>query len=170
MDKVIFAVWNVSYDGKELLDKIKEYFISKLNKPIAIIVEDLKRLGSTDYDEDKEVKAVIVFGKTAANYLSSHLMVVVPGVEEMMPHCMPWLENKKALMEALNEVAESLNKPPVPPTHVSLETKEKVSVGLTACDINITKNEVEHVKRIRDILGGGKIVITKGDIKIEVEE
>jgi hypothetical protein len=46
---------------------------------------------------------------------------------------------------------------------------ENTTIGLENTDILISEQEAEYLKKIKDIFGGGKMTITKGDIKIEVE-
>ena len=47
---------------------------------------------------------------------------------------------------------------------------EGITIGLAETDILVTESEAEYLKRIRDLFGGGKVIITKGDLKIEIEE
>ena len=47
--------------------------------------------------------------------------------------------------------------------------KEGVKFG-DLQQITITEKEAEHLKKIKDILNGGKIIIRKGDIEIEVSD
>jgi len=50
-----------------------------------------------------------------------------------------------------------------------VEAPNGITVGGAGADIQITEEEAIHLKKIKDILGGGKIVIQKGDLRIEVE-
>jgi len=168
MKKVVFAVWHASGKDMKFLEKVEEYFISKLDVPVKVKVDDLKSIGSVVYGDD--IEGVVVFGKTASNYCSFDSRILAPGVKEMLPDHEGFMANKKILLDTLELLAKNLNGPEELVVQACVETPEKVSVGLTGCDINITEAEAIHLKRIRDILGGGKMVITKGDLRIEVTE
>ena len=48
--------------------------------------------------------------------------------------------------------------------------KNKIKLGNTSiCDIKITEKEAEYLKKIKDLLDGSKIIITKGDLKLEIQ-
>ena len=50
-----------------------------------------------------------------------------------------------------------------------VETKEKITIGEEDTDIKITKQELEYLEKLKQLLSGSKMVIIKGDLRIEVE-
>ena len=44
-----------------------------------------------------------------------------------------------------------------------------VTVGLKDTDIQIMPEELEYINKLKTLLKGSKVIITKGDLKIEVE-
>lgn len=81
-------------------------------------------------------------------------------------------ETRKQVLEDIQRLARNIytdyeNEVHKPDAHV--ETPAGVTVGQTACDIEITPEELEYLKELRKLLDGSKIVIIKGDIRIEVE-
>jgi hypothetical protein len=48
--------------------------------------------------------------------------------------------------------------------------KDNINVGIGIGDISLTEEEVDNLLKIKKLLDGSKIVITKGDIKLEVEQ
>ncbi len=66
-------------------------------------------------------------------------------------------------------ISDRLAQIEAPPVTKVVETEEEITVGGIGADIQMTLEEAEHLKKIKDLLGGGKMVITKGDLKIEVE-
>jgi len=71
--------------------------------------------------------------------------------------------------EVFKEVIETINK-------ANSKTETEVYVehqGVTfgpGGDINITEEEAEYLKKIKDIIGGGTVTITKGNIKLKIED
>jgi hypothetical protein len=50
-----------------------------------------------------------------------------------------------------------------------VELANGTTVGIGAGDIQLTQSEVDNLLKIKELLNGCKIVIYKGDIRIEVE-
>jgi hypothetical protein len=146
-------------------DEVK--FIWKIQNALEKITDvklDNVMLEMTDsYARLPEGEWFVSFGESFGNENT----YVLPSADDMMSD-----DSLKA--EGWNEVkvlAEELNSIRIPiakPDSVAVE-KEGITFGGIGADIQITTDDAEHLKKIRDLLGGGKMVITKGDLKIEVE-
>jgi uncharacterized FlaG/YvyC family protein len=55
-----------------------------------------------------------------------------------------------------------------PSSSAYVEVKEGVTAGINNSIFNFTLEEVEHLKKIKELLGGGKIIFTKGDTRLEI--
>ena len=53
-------------------------------------------------------------------------------------------------------------------TEVHVETPDGTTVGQIGTDIVVTEAEAEYLSQLKELLKGSKVVVTKGDIKIEV--
>jgi hypothetical protein len=51
-----------------------------------------------------------------------------------------------------------------------VEVKEGITAGVNNAIFNFTLEEVEHLKKIKELLGGGKIIFTKGDTRLEIHD
>jgi len=173
MIKIAFVTWNMNKEESELLDKIHLYFRGLLEgKTLEIRIDDLKTLGETSYDYP-----CMVFGKQAINYITSSSINnwTLPSLKSMLPEDKFHKQNKLIAFDTLKEVASFLldsseTTKDEEPTQAYVETKERLTVGAGGFDFNMTEDEANHIKKIRDILGGGKMIITKGDLRIEVEQ
>jgi len=74
-------------------------------------------------------------------------------------------QKMKEIGEQLVVIAEQEREP----TNSHVEMANGVTVGKTCTDISISKEEASYLKQLKELLGGSKIVITKGDTRIEVE-
>ena len=52
---------------------------------------------------------------------------------------------------------------------VELYGEETVGIGEGVADIQLSQSEIDNLLKIKELLNGCKIVLTKGDIRIEVE-
>ena len=160
-------VWKATKEDEEILNSLMLYVQGKLVGPVIYKIIDL----SSQEDTGKGI-VTIAFGPQASRFLS--------GFKESDVYIFPKPElltnngvNTKRRMEAvvkLDKIAARIHRAQTEkPTKIHLETEEKVTIGKEACDINVSEEEAEYLKKLRDLLGGSKIVVTKGDIRIEVE-
>lgn len=107
----------------------------------------------------------IYFGEDAKNY-SEHKeakgLWTMPTVKKLSKDRK---NNIVVLKKILTEIKEKTEKP----VQVYTETEDGITLGKEACNINITEQEVQYLKSLRDLLQGSKMIISKGDIKIEVQ-
>jgi len=166
MKELAFVVWDAGEKERKLLDGI-EVYVRKLFKDekVKIQIDDLKAIGETSYDIP-----CIIFGGVADTCAEYKERWLVSDLKMMLPDHEGFMKHKKSTMDVLTEAVSHLLAAKEPePISTHLETPEGITVGPDGCQINITEAEAIHLKNIKDILGGGKMVITKGDLKIEVE-
>ena len=166
MKELVFVVWGANKKETELIEGIKKYTENLFgDQEVEITVDDLKTLGEKTYETP-----CVIFGgvaRSGANYQSGWL---VPSLNMMLPEQDGYIKYKKKTMDTLAQaVAYILTAKKPEPTTTCVETPEGITVGPDGCQINITEAEAAHLKKIKEILGGGKMIITKGDVKIEVE-
>jgi hypothetical protein len=87
-----------------------------------------------------------------------------PSIKELMESEEARKNTKEKLKKIVLDLSEDKEE-----VEKYIETPSGVTVGPLGCDVLITEHEATYLKNILDILGGGKIIITKGDLKIEVE-
>ena len=166
MKELAFVVWDLSPNDAKLLSNIKKYTEGLFgDEEVNITIDDLKSLGETTYQVP-----CIIFGGMADNCAQYKEAWVVANLEMMQPEHDDYVAHKKRTMETLTEAVGRILRAKEPePISTHVETPEGITVGPDGCQINITEAEADHLKKIKEILGGGKMVITKGDIRIEVE-
>lgn len=143
--------------GRVLIDKAKEE-----GKELDVIIHDVKVHG------DVSPEIAILFGNIMGVDTSSGSCYHGPPLERMMSDGPSVIALKHIVMEFMDDIVRKI------PTeeeevHTYVETPKGITVGGIGAMIEITEKEAEHLKKIRDILGGGKMVIQKGDLRIEVE-
>jgi hypothetical protein len=143
--------------GGVLRDKAKEQ-----DKEINVIIHDVEVHG----DADPEV--AILFGNVIGIRTENKSVYHAPKLSRMMSVNEDVNALKMRVMEFIDEIV-SLLPAEEDQTKQFVETPEGITVGGIGADIQITEKEAEHLKKIKDILGGGKMVIQKGDLRIEVE-
>lgn len=158
---VVFCVWGITKEEKVLLNKIIEHF----KKSISNIITSIVDLKTQEYDESGDVH--VVFGSKISLMLDCKYFTC-PSLSSMM-NGVHVIKHKTTTMEMLKQVADYINNFDKVDQETYVETSKGITVGASATDIQITKEEAQHLINIRDILGGGKIVIVKGDTRIEVD-
>lgn len=143
--------------GGVLRDKAKEE-----GKELEVLVHDVKVHG------DAEPEIAILFGNVMGVQTEDKNIYHAPKLSRMMSVNEDVNALKMRVMEFINDIVSLL---PAEKDEIQqfVETPEGITVGGLGANIQITEKEAEHLKRIKDILGGGKMVIQKGDLRIEVE-
>jgi len=165
MKELAFVVWDVGEKEQKLLYSIEVYVRKLFNgQQVKIHIDDLKTLGEKNYDIP-----CVVFGSLADSCAEYKERWLVPDLKMMLPNHENFMTHKKTTMDTLLQAATAVLEAKEPePVTTHVETPEGITVGADGCQINITEAEATHLKNIKNILGGGKMVITKGDLKIEV--
>jgi hypothetical protein len=175
--KVMLIVSSASKEGIIVAKKVFEVIRGKIAKEtlkdldLVVIVHDVMTHGDIETESP-----CIIFGTSAKNRVktsaSSWMLPpansLVPGKPENDGPRRDGLAAIEVISKELSDEISALRKKEEDPVEMYVE-KEGVTVGKTRSNIEITEQEAEYLKRIRDLLDGGKMVITKGDYKIEVE-
>jgi len=162
--EVVFYVWDIEEKEKETLNNMG----GALNHLADTFIKKELRLHFRVFDGNKHEaeplnnNLIICFGHEAIDACSHYQEIIeMPSVKSINREC----ELKKEAWSILQVVANLIAEGEIPITK-SVE-KDNVSFGIGA-DIEITEQDANHLKKIRDLLGGGKMVITKGKLRIEV--
>jgi hypothetical protein len=121
---------------------------------------------------------IIAFGRMAYDTASSHKRIDNPNIW-MLPELSKLVDTEEnretriAVGEQIKAIGQELKvwaekQLEAPSIHV--ETHEGITIGLAGTDILITESEADYLKRLKDLLGGSKMVIIKGDLRIEVSD
>ena len=102
-------------------------------------------------------------------YAGSNITLFLPSLKTLRSNKKSKVDAWWGIKKLADDISVSLmkSKPVEDPVQISVE-KDNISFGIGA-NIEITEQEANYLKKIRDLLGGGKMVITKGDLRIEVE-
>ncbi len=183
IEKVELCVWSkepVGGKGMQFLEKVGEAWKSEAQKQelhitnCSIIKIDklsnlpryVPRLIFVDSDADFEMTGeydfefpcldfFVAVNKQAIGYKKELLRQIVAEI-------IPYLKAHYLTIDSRPTIKEK--------TKVAVETVEGITVGGIGADIEITPDEARHLKEIKDLLGGGKMIITKGDLRIEIGE
>lgn len=162
MVKITLCFWNLDPNNQNNIGKVVRKLESILNREVSITTTDIK-ISEPPIDTD----ICIGFGDIAYNSIP----------EEIESWRAPELSllfgsNKiyrEQLTETFNEIKEELGRAEQEEKKVLQVEKQEVTFGKNA-QINITPQEVEYLKGIKDILGGGAIIIKKDDLEIRIED
>lgn len=164
-------VWSMMTEEKDVLDKILQFLNSKTKKDLIFNVLDLR---TVEDSEENYNHPMIVFGSNAAafmEYLPNSLRFDTYELAGLLPK----EGNKKRRTAALKKIEEIANwlddyeENNNWEKKVELPNKATVSSDSGVGDIQITEQEAESLLKIKELLNGSKIVLTKGDIVIEVQ-
>jgi hypothetical protein len=173
--KVNFFLWKATKEDLVTAKKIADILVSRcstLSNGAIKVEANIQDLYSYSAGEEEIEDPTIVFGTTCRGQVqvtNSDLCWQLPPIGSLTDR-----KNEKVRQDSYNELLkiasaiyghysksdEKIN------SHV--ETKEGVTIGLSGTDIKLTKDEIDNLLKIKELVGGGKMVITKGSIRIEV--
>jgi hypothetical protein len=166
--KVNVFVWKASKEQIKLAERVALAIQKDMESTMEFQVWDL----SSYTPDPKDNSPAIIFGQMAATQVANHNMAIcwrMPDLDKLEPKP----ENKKDRASATNklpEIARTLEAY-YKQTKESWESKvevENATVGVGVGDIQLSQSEIDNLLKIKELLGGGTIVLKKGDIKIEV--
>jgi hypothetical protein len=166
--KVTFYVWTLPLEALGLFERMFTYLKAIVPAKLELATVEVSAYGSIEHTEGP----FIVFGKASA-FISNKkdLPCLILGDPNIY---FPKTGDQDARNDAANKLkllAEKISQmstEPIVPTTIHAETADGVTIGPKGTDILIDEREVELVKKIRDLLNCKKIVVTKGDLRIEV--
>lgn len=153
--KIACAGWKLNRDEVDILNNISDY-IGKNTKAM-MATTDVFRETIRNFDY------YIAFGDLAFKEIEEDHVFSMPAIKKLKATKQESMEKLKTIIKEINKIE---NEKPVQ-THVELECG--TTIGKEACDINISEKEAEHLKTLKALLNGSKMVLVKGDIRIEVE-
>jgi len=168
MQNIFMVVWNLERQDLQLAEGIQSYLeglFLKEKKDFKVVIHDIKTLGEQTYKDP-----CIVFNSEANNYCEFNDKTwTVPALKTMRINEPTREENKVTVFNVLNSIIKEVDtQKDEEPTKIHVE-KSKLKFGDNdLCDIKITEREADHLKKIRDILGGGTMIIKKGDIELKI--
>jgi hypothetical protein len=163
-------VWKPSDEEMVLVEKMLEYVVSQADVSTHCEVIDLQ----TYTRKAETAKFTIAFGDMVFSQLVEDIpddkLCRLPSLDKLLDTPNNASRRRQAL-QTLDRVASTLQEAAVAvetPTASHVELEDGTTAGKIGTDIQITEQEAEYLKRLKELLGGGKIVVTKGDVKIEV--
>jgi len=169
MNTIYLVTWGLDKIDLVLTEGIQKYFSKLLKeekKQFTVVLHDIKTLGETTY-----VDPCVIFGVEAKNYCTFNGKTwVLPSMKTMRLGAAACQQNKQKVFNTLISISKNIDKEvTVEPVELYVQTEEGVTMGSdNICDIQITEKEATHLKNIKNILNGGTMTITKGDITIKV--
>lgn len=154
---LILCAWNISTEGKTILGKIQDVFKSK----------DLEaEIRDTATHKIEHNIPIIVFDEQSRNVLpDSDLLFNAGPLFELIKGDSNF---RITTWETIKTVIELINAKKNDTQYIE---KQNAKVGPNKnADIILSEEETKALKRIKDFLGGGVIVIKKGDLEIRIEE
>jgi calcineurin-like phosphoesterase family protein len=156
---VVFIFPTLDKKQQELLTNICDWIKTKTNEEI--VLWDV-------FFEEREINpedVLIVFGDRAYNQIKKDVenkIFKAKSFQKMIsdPECKR--DTLKTLQEALEWLETQKDKELV-------VSKGDVTIGFGG-QIQLTEKEVEYLVNLKEILGGGDILITKGDLTLEIKE
>lgn len=182
MNKITFCAKNITVAQQKVLESLKKYTLKK-------ITEEIKRQGDSFdsskleweinivdtnlYDEVVISNPAIAFGRP--EFINDYTQVLYSyPLKDFIGNDNEVRKIKKEVASTIDQlVLDLLSKEEHEDENPKVEScieKNEIKFGLTSGDILITEEEATHLKKIKDIIGGGKMIITKGDLRIEIEE
>jgi len=175
MKKITFYNWRIDSQTRKLIRRIVTTLKTMLLEPkepdIALV--DVASYGEIKHsDEDGEG---VVFGK-AHRYIwvedTNSSLRLLPSVEAIEAN--EDASIKESVLAVVKGLAEAIEAPEAP--HEDSEQLsasvaiEGIKIGNdSVSDITIPEDTIDYIKKIRDLLGGGRIEFTKGDLHLVIE-
>jgi len=168
--KIVFYGWKIDLETEKLIERMAaalRTFIKDKEAVIATSIIDVAVYGTAIHDEGWG----FAFGKAIRQVEDNNeQLLAIPDPDLLSPNDTNKIYREAAL-ETLQTVAKFLNEGTKEnvPTNVVVR-KEGVSIGKEEANIIIPEDTLKYIQDIRDLLGGGAIEITKGDLKVEIKE
>jgi hypothetical protein len=169
MIRLVFYGWKISKESRTLFERMEKALLGILrgpHDPIKTEIIDVATYGEIDHSEGWG----LVFGKAAKQVTDCNGQLLGMPDEELLGPGGTNRPYREAAMETLKAIADhACTTKEEAPTKVAVR-KDNVTVGQEDADIIIPEGTLRYIQQIRDLLGGGAIEITKGDLKIEIKE
>lgn len=165
-------VYPISFYGYKI-SKEDEKVMKKMGKFLEKISGKCVHVHPTDvltYNHEVELHSNgAVFGPKVKRFSTGKAKWQLPDIKELHTDGNPDLRLKAmAILQTIGEEIKDYKEEEPEKKQESYVERDGVKFG-DIQDIKLTMKEAEHLKNIRNLLGGGKIVIKKGDITVEIE-
>lgn len=165
MEKVTFYTWKIDKDGAKIIEGIGTVLDKMLGEETEKETIELASYGEFVHQEGWG----ICFGHLNKITDGTDGQIMEFPVLELLRRGKDNTQYREAALESLEVLANAIKDDvKEEPTTTHVET-QGVSVGEAGTDIQVAPHEIDYLNKIKDLLGGGKVVITKGDVRIEVE-
>jgi len=160
-------LWKANEEDFELAKTIMAVIQTYTDVELNIKIDDLSTVEATDIDSP-----CVAFGHMAnKQYNCTSINWVLPEISKLRSDPDNKLIREEAF-ERMGEICQQLTavaEQKEEETNSHVEMSDGVTVGKVGTDFCISEQEVQYLKQLKELLNGSKIIITKGDIKIEVE-
>ena len=166
MRNVTFYTWKLEANQLSLIDNIHLTLEKLIGEDINKSIIELASYGDWVHKDGWGV----LFGQCRGVSDPNNMTIMLPALELLNPiadnekYRKDAYDTLKAFVFSINNNIESLAES----TKVCAVSKEGYTIGKSDTDFQISDIEIEYAKKIRDLLGGCTIRITKGDMKIEI--
>ena len=171
--EICYVHWKGSREAQTFIEKINTYLEKESGEKIEYKIKDAAVFGEVKTDCN-----CVCFGSGYKRLIeTSKTLFVLPVIEDLMAERGKKETKKKLAREMMKSIASHLSsfdaiheekqeKKVEPETSAHIE-KDGISIGTKGTDIVIPRELIQPLKSIKELIGGGKMIITKGDIRIE---
>ena len=169
--KIHFFAWKRTKDQEELIKRIVNVLEKEIeNISIEPVITDLCMTGPMPAE-----KFTFVFGNKAKVNIEGDDFWLLPELKCLMPNGNKEKRQKAfdIIKHAAKEIKTRLEEPEVvekEEEQLSLFVeKNNVSIGTSNTDIEVPPDILNYIKTMKELLGDCKVIITKGDFRVEIE-
>lgn len=167
MKHVAFYVWKLEKNQDAIIERIHTTIEGLLREEIESEIIELASWGDVFHPDSSWG---IKFGPCRGVTDPEGMTIELPPLELLAP-TKENKKNKQGAYDGLKMLVAAMKAPPDEQEveHLCAVTDEGHTVGKEGTDVQISPQELEYAHKIKDLLGGCKMRITKGNITIEVD-
>jgi hypothetical protein len=164
MIELTFYPWRAGEPELQLLERIAKTLASLADQPVDWSVREIASYGEVVHDTGWG----ITFPNTTQNVSAENDQCVeLPTLDLLFPEPRN-KQFRQGAYETLEMVAGATKEEKEPEAKLVVESPEGHTVGKKGTDFEISEQELEYAKKIRDLIPGCSITIKKGDMQIKV--
>jgi hypothetical protein len=169
--KIHFFAWKRTKDQEQLIQRIVGVLEKEIGDvTIEPVITDLCMTGPM-----KAEKFTFVFGNKAKVNIEGDDFWLLPELKCLMPdgNKEKRLKAFEIIKHAAKEIKSKLSEPVIVEKEEEqlnlFAEKNNVTIGTNNTDIEVPPDILTYIKTMKDLLGNCKIIITKGEFKVEIE-
>jgi len=170
--EVLFYIWSTKEKEWEVAERIATAFKNRINKISEPPTIGTQVMNLSSYGDVIASSPHFILGDKADVYVNQNGFPswILPSLSKLEDKKINYDYRKKALDTIDAAVISLSTSNPIETQEVKkvVEAKDK-TFGEVDTDFIITEREAEYLKKIKDLLDCSKIVISKGDVRIEIE-